>query len=297
MNQLNKIVFFTSGRSDYDLIKNLIFLFSKNKYFKTHLLIAGTHSSNTYGNTDQFILKSNSIYKKKIKVKYLNESPSDIIFSSSDYLLQIQNYISQINPDIFVFLGDRYETFISAYCAFINRCKIIHLHGGELTFSLYDDALRHSISKFSHLHFVSHKTYKNRVLQLGEDKRNVFNVGAFGVENIKKRKKNLKVISEIVGFDIRKNKYILVCFHPETLKGSKTIVDFKILIESIIKFKDYNIVFNIPNNDAFSKSFIDIIDNKIKENDRFFLVKSLGSSNFFSLMEQSSLFIGNSSSE
>ena len=241
-------------------------------------------------------MPNKSIIFETIKVRHINNSPKDIIISSKEYLLKIQKFIDRIHPDIFVFLGDRYETFISAYCAFINRCKIVHLHGGELTFSLYDDALRHSITKFANLHFVSHINYKKRIIQLGESSKRVFNVGAFGVENIINRKTNVKLVNKFTNFNIKNSNFILVCYHPETLKGDQTIEDFKILINSLKKFKNYKIIFNIPNNDAYSKSFIKIILKKIKLNNNFSLLTSLGSNNFFTLMESSSLFIGNSSS-
>ena len=83
-------------------------------------------------------------------------------------------------------MGDRFETFSAATAALIHNIPIIHLHGGELTESLIDDAFRHSITKMSSYHFVANKIYKKRVIQLGEDPKKVFNVGGLGVDNIKK---------------------------------------------------------------------------------------------------------------
>lgn len=290
------ITFFTSSRADYDLIKNLKKLFLNNKKYEVHLIITGTHLSKNFGLTvDQIdYQKTNSFF---IKVNTNVSSPKDIMNVSSVYLKKFQKYFSKYNPNIVVLLGDRYEALMFAYCAYLNLSKIVHLHGGELTTGAYDDAFRHSISKFAHLHFVSHKTYKKRLIQLGEFNKYIFNYGAFAVDNIFNRKNySIKDLSKILDFDLIQKKYFLVSYHPETIKGKTTIKDFKILMESLIKFNKYKVIISLTNADTYSHQFMKITNEYVNKYENFFLLKSYGSEIFLSLIEKAEIFIGNSSS-
>ena len=290
------ITFFTSSRADYDLIKNLINFFLIDKKFRVHLIITGTHFSKKYGKSyDQIYKKNLKIIPIKLNIKI--STPKNIVELSSIYLNKFQKYFNNYKPEATVVLGDRYEAFLLSYCSFINLTKVIHLHGGELSLGAYDDSLRHSISKFSHLHFVSHEQYKKRLIQIGENKSNIFKVGAFAVDNIYKFIDLPDFeLSKIVKFDVKKNKFLLVTYHPETLIGSQTIKNFKILLNSLEYFKNLKIVINVPNADTYSEDFIKLIIYYVKKNNNFIYIKNLGSKIFFSIMKKSLIYIGNSSS-
>lgn len=126
-----------------------------------------------------------------------------------------------LKPDIVVILGDRYEMLSVASVCLMMNLPIAHLCGGELTLGAIDDSIRHSISKMAHLHFVSTQTYKNRLLQLGEEKNRVFNVGSLAstiMKNINFLDKN--ELAKVLEFDLGQNIY-LITYHPVTLNLKK----------------------------------------------------------------------------
>ena len=193
-------------------------------------------------------------------------------------------------------LGDRYETLSIAITAHLFRIPIAHIHGGELTSGSIDDAMRHSITKLSNLHFVSHKEYKRRVTQLGENPKNIFVVGSLGAENIQHinylSKKNLIEAIKLLNF----SKNILINFHPETLNLKSQKKQIKEILKSLEKFKDINKIFTMPGIDRGSNLIINEINRFIKKDKNSYLFKSLGYKRYFSLIKNIDLMLGNSSS-
>jgi GDP/UDP-N,N'-diacetylbacillosamine 2-epimerase (hydrolysing) len=207
----------------------------------------------------------------------------------------ISSLIKKDKPDLFMILGDRYEIFAVSLAAYISKIPIIHIHGGEITQGSLDDGFRHCISKMSNLHFVSHKNYKKRLIQMGENPRSIYNVGALGVENIYKMhflsrdelEKSLKI-------NLKKN-ILLVCLHPEITK-ELTVNLVNETLSALKYFKDKSIIFTMPGADLYN----DIIFKKIlifkKRNTNSFLFKNLGSQKFLSFLKIVDAIIGNSSS-
>ena len=184
----------------------------------------------------------------------------------------------------------------AAVAATLNKIPIAHIHGGEETVGAIDNAIRHSITKMSHIHFTSTNYYKNRVIQMGENPKYVFNVGALGLEDIKNFDfKPKKYFEENYNIKFDK-KTILVCFHPVTLEPRMEKNYIKKILSSLKKFKDINIIFTSPNIDKGYKN----IDNKIrlfsKKRKNCFYIKSFGRDDFLSCLKLSNLFLGNSSS-
>ena len=160
--------------------------------------------------------------------------------------------------DTLILLGDRYEIFSCAISACLNRIPIIHIHGGERTEGLIDEGIRHSITKLSHLHFVSTNEYKKRVIQLGESKNKVHNVGSLGVEAIKKTElMSKKVLQKELNIAF-KGKLALVSYHPETLEKSKNIKNFDNFFNALNKLKNFTFVFTMPNADLGYKYIVNV---------------------------------------
>ena len=153
-------------------------------------------------------------------------------------------------------MGDRFETFVAAVAGVISKTKIIHIHGGELTFGSRDDLYRHAISKMSNYHFVSTKYYEKRLKQMGENKKNIFRVGALCNDNIK----NLKMLSDSSLENKIKTKLydknILVSIHPNTKSKKKNISEINVIFKSLLKFKNYKFFFSAPNSDENSEDII-----------------------------------------
>ena len=199
-------------------------------------------------------------------------------------------------PDILLILGDRYEIFAAASTAMIMNIPIAHIHGGELTIGAIDDAIRHSITKMAHIHFTSTKIYKDRIIQLGENPKTVFEVGAPGVENIKKIKLLKRDdLENILKMKMNK-KNLLITFHPVTLNNNFTKKYLLNLLKSLSMLKETNLYFTKANADANGKIVNDLIDKFIKNNSNYFCYKSLGHIKYLSLLRQVDGVIGNSSS-
>lgn len=288
-----KISIFTGTRAEYHILENLIIKLQKDR-FLVDLISTGTHLSKKYGETIKDIDKKNfnSLFNISI-IKKTNDR--GLIDSSYNLIRKLNNIFYKSKPEILICLGDRYETFLACYVATIYKVPIVHFHGGELTQSLYDDCFRHSITKMSNLHFVSHNVYKKRVIQLGENPKYVFNIGSLAVEKIKKI--NFLSGKEIEKkFKIKFSKYnFLITYHPVTLRTNSYKV-IENIFKAALKFKNISIIVTAPNADTESSKIIDIIKEYSKKNSNIFYVKSFGGKAYFSTAKKCNLIIGNSSS-
>ena len=292
---MKKVLFITSSRADYGLLREVILETQKlNK--ETYLLVTGSHLSHEFGNTIKEIKKDNikKIIKRNILGKKFNDNKiSNYISKSINITTEV---INKKKPDVLVILGDRYELLGSAIAAMILRIPITHIHGGELTIGAYDDSIRHSITKLSHLHFPIHDDYKKRLIQLGENPKTIFNFGALGAHAISKMKLFKKSkIEKILNIKLSK-KIILATFHPITLEKNMSKYYIKNLIRFLDKLNDCTIIFTSQNFDNESNNLKKEILNFEKKKDNIHFYKSLGRKMYISLMKISYLVIGNSSS-
>ena len=203
----------------------------------------------------------------------------------------------ELKPDIIVVLGDRYEILSAVISAMILGIPIAHIHGGETTEGVIDEAIRHSITKMSHIHFTANGEYKNRVIQLGEQPDRVFNVGGLGIENIIR----LDLLSrdafeESINFKLNK-KNILVTFHPVTLEKNTAKLQFKELLDAINELEETNIIFTKSNSDAGGRAINKMIDDYVAKNShKSVSFSSLGQLRYLSAMCHVDAVVGNSSS-
>ena len=224
------ICIITGTRAEYGLLCPLIKKINEDDQFNLQLLVTGMHLSPEFGLTYKQIKEAG--YKIDEKVEILLSSDTSIGISKSMGLaiISFSEVFDRLKPDMVVVLGDRYEIFSAVSVANISRIPVCHLHGGETTEGAFDENLRHSITKMSYLHFTSTEEYRKRVIQLGESPDRVFNVGAIGIENIKKM--NLLSKEELersINFKLDK-KYAIVTFHPVTLENNTAKNQFKELL-------------------------------------------------------------------
>ena len=291
-----KILFISTNRADYNIQKKIISSLVRNKNNSVSLIITGTHLSKQFGFTKNDLNLRNV---KKIEIKNLIKADNreSVLDCISAGIKQFTKIIRKTSPDIVVLIGDRYEIFSIAICCLILKVKIAHIHGGEITAGSFDEQIRHSISKMSNIHFVAHQKYKNRLIQMGEDKKKIFNYGSPSLDYIKGTKIiSVETLSEKYNFNF-KNKYFLVCYHAATNDTGDTIKNLKILLRSINKIKRVNFIFTYPNPDPDYSKIISELKNFVKKNKKkYALVKNFGSINFFSAINHSCGIIGNSSS-
>ena len=181
MIKKKNICVISGSRAEYGLLFCTLKRLKKSDKFNLNLVLTGMHLSALHGNTYKQVEKDGFKIKAKLQTLQKNDDELSISKSLSVGILKTSEIFKKIKPDLLLILGDRYEIFAAASAAMIMNIPIAHIHGGELTKGLIDEAIRHSITKMSHIHFVTTNTYKNRVVQLGENPKKVFNVGAPGI--------------------------------------------------------------------------------------------------------------------
>ena len=291
---MKKIAVITATRAEYSLLRPVYLELKKIKNIKVDLIVTGTHLSKDNGRTINEIKKDRiRIYKKIPIIKNRHESISNIF---SNALLAFDKLFKKEKYNMIVLLGDRYETLAFATDAMFNNIPIAHLYGGETTQGAIDEAIRHSITKMSYLHFTSCDEYKNRVIQLGEDPRRVFSVGSVGIENVVKTKLLSKAELSIK-LKIDLDKYFVVTYHPVTLNsGDQNVKDFQNVLKALEKYNEYQVVFTKSNADEGGYVINKMIDNFCAKHDNAHSFFSLGSTNYFSLVKYAKCVVGNSSS-
>ena len=183
-----KICFITGSRSEYGLLRNILIPLKKEKNVSIRLIVTGSHLLKQYGNTSNEILRDKIKIFKKINIVQKNDNSVAITKISTRIIEGLTNVFEKYRPDLLVVLGDRYEIFVSCYVATIFKIPIAHICGGEETLNSYDNQFRHAITKMSHIHFTTTNTYRNKILKMGENSKNVLNFGSLAFTNIKNRR-------------------------------------------------------------------------------------------------------------
>lgn len=291
-----KIAIVTGSRADYYLLKNLIICLNKSKKFKLYLIVTGQHLSKNYGYSGLNIIKDFGKICHSININIGKTNSNSILNSISLGINKMGKFFRSRKLDLVILLGDRYEILSAVISSIFNNIKVAHIHGGEVTSGSIDDNIRHSITKFSNLHFVSTINYKKRVIQLGEYPKNVFNVGSLGAENAKKidlinkkeLEKKLSLKFNKYNFLITINSFIEKKFSINELLDNT--------FKAIKRFKNTSFIFTMPNSDLKS----DYIKNRIlefcKKNKNSYVYKFMGTQKYLSCMKICDVVIGNSSS-
>lgn len=293
---MRKICVVTGTRAEYGLLYWLMKEIQADANLELQVVVTGMHLSPEFGLTYKEIEKEFPISKK---IEMLLSSDTPIGISKSMGLAQISfaEAYTELCPDIVVLLGDRFEIFSAASAAMVARIPIAHIHGGETTEGAFDEAIRHSVTKMSHLHFVATEEYRQRVIQLGEGPATVFNFGAPGLDNIS----NLQLLSKdelenSIGFNLNK-KNLLVTFHPVTLEQSTAAEQFQQLLFALDGLSDTHIIFTKANADTDGRIINSMIDSYVTANSsRSVSFSSLGQLRYLSALQFVDAVVGNSSS-
>lgn len=293
---MKKICVVTGTRAEYGLLYWLMKEIQADPELQLQLIVTGMHLSPEFGLTYQEIEKEFHIDKK---IEILLSSDTAIGISKSIGLAQISfsEAYAELQPDLIVLLGDRYETFAAASAAMIARIPIAHIHGGETTEGAFDEAMRHSITKMSHLHFTATNEYRKRVIQLGEAPERVFNVGGMGIENIKRLPLlNKHELERSIGFRLAERN-LLVTFHPVTLENATAKQQFSELLAALDELKNTHIIFTKANSDTDGRIINQMIDDYVVENrHKAVAFTSLGHLRYLSVLQHVDAMVGNSSS-
>ncbi len=291
---MKKVCVVTGTRAEYGLLKPLIEKINNDAEMKLQLAVTGMHLSPEFGLTYKEIEQDGFEITERCEMLLSSDTPNGIAKSVGLGTIGFADIFTKIVPDMTVILGDRYEAFAAAM---IHRIPIAHIHGGELTLGAVDDAIRHSITKMSTLHFTSTEEYRKRVIQLGEEPDRVFCVGALGVENIKTQQlMSREELSQSIDFPLDLP-YVLVTFHPVTLENATACKQFDNLLTSLDGVREYRILFTKANADTDGRIINEKIDSYVKNNKgRAVAYTSLGMKRYLSALQYSEMVIGNSSS-
>tara|TARA_B100001093_G_scaffold415137_1_gene405454 strand:+ start:474 stop:1622 length:1149 start_codon:yes stop_codon:yes gene_type:complete len=292
-----RILALTSTRADFGLLSKTLRAIDTSNKLELKLCVTGTHLSKKHGETFKFIEEDGFNIAHRIPIIKDNSEKESVSTFMATLLVSFSKYLEEIKPDLILLLGDRYEIFAAATCCTINRIPIAHIHGGELSEGAFDDAFRHSITKMSHIHFTSSEEHMHRVIQLGESKERVFNVGAPGVELIKETELLSKErIQENTGIKLSDRNFIIT-YHPETLDLT---LNPKQQIENLLtvleKYKDTRLIFTQSNADPGGAEINNEINKFVSKNKNSSFHSSLGQLNYLSILGHCDAMIGNSSS-
>lgn len=292
-----KICIVTGTRAEYGLLKPLIDAIREDNDLKLQIIVTGMHLSPEFGLTYKELEKDGLKIDEKIEMLLSSDTPIGISKSMGLAMISFAEAYNRLRPDIIVVLGDRYEIFSASASAMVSNIPIAHLYGGESTYGVIDEAIRHSITKMSYLHFTSTEEYRKRVIQLGESPHRVFNVGAIGLENIKNMKLlSKKELEESINFKIE-SPTVLVTFHPTTLEENSSEIYFKNLLDSLHGFENMKIIFTKANSDTHGRIINKMIDDYVRNNrHRSVEFISLGQLRYLSAIKYVDAVIGNSSS-
>lgn len=296
---MRKICVVTGSRAEYGILRNLIAAIKADPELQLQVIATNQHLSKLQGETYKEIERDGFTIDYKVYMAD-DEAPDNANTTAKSISRGVSGFadaFDALHPDLLLILGDRYEMLAVASTALIYKIPIAHLHGGEITEGAFDDAIRHAISKMSHLHFTSTEAYRNRVIQLGEQPERVFNVGALGVENVMKNDfMSKEEIESSLNFQLT-DKCLLCTYHPVTLSNMSSEVQVLNLLKALDYYKDYHIIFTYSNSDTNSQIIIKRIQEYVDRNKgRCMFIPSLGQRRYFSALKYMTAVLGNSSS-
>jgi len=293
---IQKICVFTGTRAEYGLLRPLLKELKADPELVLQIMVSGMHLSQEFGMTYQEIEKDGFFIDEKIEMLLSSDSSTGICKSAGLGMISFGEALERLGPDMVVILGDRFETFAVTACAMLKQIPTAHIHGGEITRGAIDDQIRHAVTKMSHVHFTSTENYRKRVIQLGEDPEFVHNVGALGVENIRKvRLLTGSEFEDLAGFHLPEKSF-LVTFHPVTLEKEQSLKQLDALFRALDQFKDYFVIFTKANADEQGRSMNRMIDAYCGSRGAAFSVTSLGQLLYLNALQRVKAVIGNSSS-
>ena len=294
---MRKICIVTGSRAEWGLLSGLARKITDDPELELQIIATNMHLSPEFGLTYREIERQGFRINRKVEMLLSSDSANATGKSVGLATIGFADAYEELAPDMLLVLGDRYEILAAVTAALFYKIPVAHLHGGEVTEGAYDDAIRHAITKMSHLHFTSTEEYRRRVIQLGEQPERVFHVGAIGIDNIRHiALLDKKVLEEQLYFPFDR-KTVLVTYHPETLDAIPVEEQFRNLLEALDDRQDIRILFTLPNSDTGGRIIVRMIEEFVARNkQRARAYTSLGQLRYLSALRFVAAVVGNSSS-
>jgi GDP/UDP-N,N'-diacetylbacillosamine 2-epimerase (hydrolysing) len=291
-----KICVVTGSRADYGLLRWVMQGIKDDPGLTLQVIATGMHLSESFGLTYTEIEGDGFEIDFKVATLSNVDTPAGISEAMGKGLIGCAKAFSNLQPDIIVVLGDRFEIFAAVAAALVAKIPVAHLHGGETTVGAFDESFRHSITKMSQLHFVAAKEYRDRVIQLGENPNNVFLVGGLGIDNIKKLTLLSKAeLEDFMEFKLGR-KSLMVTFHSVTLDNETAENQMLELLNALSGLQDTSIIFTMPNADTGGQALINMVREFVVQNANARAFTSLGQLRYLSCIAYVDGVVGNSSS-
>jgi GDP/UDP-N,N'-diacetylbacillosamine 2-epimerase (hydrolysing) len=293
---MRKICVITGTRAEYGLLRWVMQGIKDDVDLTLQIIATGMHLSPEFGLTYKAIEQDGFKIDKKVEMLTSSDTSVGIAKSMGLGMIGFADALHELQPDLIVVLGDRFEIFSAVSAALVARIPVAHLHGGETTQGAFDEALRHSITKMSHLHFVAAELYHQRVIQLGEQPDRVFLVGGLGIDNIKR----LQLLDRVAledSLDFKLGvKSLLITFHPVTLEKATAEKQMGALLAALAELKDTQLIFTLPNADTGGRLLIKMVQSFVAEHRNARAYDSLGQLRYLSCISHVDGVVGNSSS-
>lgn len=295
---MRKFCIVTGTRAEWGLLFRLAHKIEADPTIVLQIVATNMHLSPEFGLTYKEIETEGIRIDKKVQMLLSSDTPNATTKSVGLATIGFADAFEDLKPDLIIILGDRYEMLAAATAALLYKIPIAHLYGGDITEGAYDDAIRHSLTKLSYLHFTSTEEYRKRVIQMGEQPDRVFNVGATGIDNIRHMQLfSLKDFEESIGGFKVGRKTLLVTYHPVTMEDGTAKEQMIALLKVLDKHKECRIIFTMPNSDTDGRIIIELIKNWCLINfDRAVWFLSLGVKRYLSALQYVGAVVGNSSS-
>jgi len=292
-----RILVATGTRAEYGLLYWVMKEIQGDPELQLQVLVTGMHLSPEFGLTYKTIEADGFQLDAKVEMLLSSDSPIGIAKSMGLGTIGYSEALDRLRPDILLVLGDRFELLALAQAALVARIPIAHISGGDSTEGVVDEAIRHSLTKMSHLHFTNSAVSAKRVRQLGENPEHIFHVGHVGVDYIKRLQMwSRDQLSESMGYSWQRQN-ILITFHPVTLETQTSAGQFQELLNALDRLgPDVGLIFTKPNADTDGRILISMVDEFVATRPNAKAYTSLGQVRYLSTMSQVDAVVGNSSS-
>nr|MBA2500478.1 UDP-N-acetylglucosamine 2-epimerase (hydrolyzing) [Chitinophagaceae bacterium] len=282
---------------DYGIYRPLLQLLQKDADIKLQLVAFGTHTSPAFGHTIDAILSDGFEITRTLPFVLDGQSPATVATSMARTLEQFANVWKELETDLIICLGDRYEMFAAVAAAIPFSIPVAHIHGGETTMGAMDNVFRHSLTHMSTLHFAGCEQYRQRIIDLTGNKENVFNTGALSIDNLS----SLQLLNKdefLTQFGVDLNKpTLLTTFHPETISFEKNETYARELCTALDKLtSQFQVLITMPNADTMGTVVRQQFEILSKNNPAIFAFENLGILGYLSAMEHCAMLLGNTSS-
>ncbi|HEY0046979.1 MAG TPA: UDP-N-acetylglucosamine 2-epimerase [Flavobacterium sp.] len=281
-------MFLTGTRADFGKIKSLILSLEKHGAFEVFVFVTGMHLQKEYGYT---LIEVERCNFKNVHTfeNHTHETTMDLTLAKT--IEGLSAYIKDVYPDMIIVHGDRVETLAGAIVGSLNNILVAHIEGGELSGTV-DELIRHSVSKLSHIHFVSNNDAGKRLVQMGEIESSVFTIGSPDVDIM--FSSDLPSLQDAKEhYEIKFDSFAIAMFHPVTTE-SKNMQEYATAFVNALLDDHHNYIVIYPNNDLGSRFIIEAY-NKLEGNHRFRIFPSLRFEYFLALLKNAQFIIGNSS--